>query len=569
MNQVEYDALIQDVTSTETGFLPGVSVTLQVTFGALKDLSTRWGQPAVTPVGGLLICPRWPSDVREKLIGRYVIPSWQRLDLQPQSPVYNSGLLFGDGTQIGVLEAPRAEGAIIVGIEHLTPELTERWIIHLRVWWHSRPAGTGRRPHLLHIAEDGSHPALCLQRSELLTVISLPPLNTRRQDIVYLVHAEAAACKGSLGDFESRAIDVLIEHEWPGDWFELRALVNQLYENSTPDAPCVFDGERVRRGLERMAGLFAPTLMAEPHTVWEILRSLAGQCDTLTQPLLGKPFFPDKSFDNSPLDCPNPQLRLSRLVSWGYMTFQDRDGAADTLEALIKLPLGNRGSPKDIKSLCDLFQNWRTLEQHVDERSKRGQQMRRRVADWCEKACCAASPGDPHWERCVVNLLLDLQRLFSLIIERLQALCEAAEPEMLAAQWRERLETTWPKYKHEQLLNRVLEDLGRTELSGTTIAQALLEPMQHQLTYYSPTSDRERHLRGWLEEEIQRRFPHPPLIGDDLVQLGVPPAHVEYWLRRCNRLHREQGKDRDDLLGLVASELRSAPRPKDSQLVPS
>jgi hypothetical protein len=103
MNRLEYDALVHEVASTTPKSFPGVSKTLEKAFRALDELSTRWRQPAaVSPAGGLLLCPRWPRDVRDRLLTHCDMVSWQRLELQPQSPVFNAGLLFGEAGQAGI-----------------------------------------------------------------------------------------------------------------------------------------------------------------------------------------------------------------------------------------------------------------------------------------------------------------------------------------------------------------------------------------------------------------------------------------------------------------------------------
>jgi hypothetical protein len=557
MTSVEYDALVQDVAARTTERFPGVSQSLRETLVALDGISQRWSQSTNEPrVGGLILRPQWPTDVQEQLLTACNVSDWQRLQLQPQSPIYNAGLLFGNAGFAAALEAAPTAGIVVLGLEYLGPELANRWLVHLRVWWHSRPSQTGRPPHLLHIAERKTHAADCLAESGLLTVVSFPPMASRPQDLPYLLHAEASTRGGGLADFKPQALEVLVQYAWPSDWDEIRALANYLYDHVDKNTPVGFSGDDVRRGLEQAASTFGFQAPNKPFVTWQDLREIGSVCDTLTQPLLGKPFFEVGTFNGAPLDGPVPQLALSRLVSWGYKVLHDRGGAADNIEALLKLPLANHGSPKEIKETRDLIHSWRTLEQHSVERDDRGMRMRRRVEEWCEKACGSRVPNDAHWERCITCLMFELKRALCLLTERLNALCKSPEPAILIAQWRDRLEMSWPKHKYDKLLDQVLQNLGRTELLANAIAKDLIEAMQHQLTFYSPSSDRDRLMRAWLEGEIQRRFPRPPLISDDLVRLGVSPEKMDYWLRRCNRLFSEEGKDRDELLDLVTKEVQ-------------
>jgi hypothetical protein len=610
MDQSAYDGILDrldDVTGGRRSYgLVGSSIVLEEFVAAIAALAVELHESPNSPPGSAGSSEKRPRGGRENaagakgssgprdsvrpgrrplgvIIGRPVADnsldasllelcgrdaSWAEVRLAPNADTYNSVQLFGLGTRSSPFESPTGPVVIVRGLEHLPEAGRRRFSRHLQAWCRDHPDAGLRPVHVVMLVGTGGGPS-SLVRSLVEEIggvleccsLEMPPLNTRPEDIPFLLHDLARGYGGHLRDFQRDGLGKLVAYRWPGDLAELKLVVRRLYGPDQTSGSRRFSPPQIQEAIDRgRTEAKLPAGTGDPRSLWGLIDQRCDECDKRCSALMATPFFASGTTATAPDPWSSdwPELVYVRLVSWAYMKFIEE--AEPNLGLALKFFSGLGQGPVEeaIRGFKKTLGRLRTFEQHrLEYDSESDQQTLLTAQTWFERACGSRLPSDQHFERCSLALLQEIDAVLRSIVAFLVALEHDEYRDTILGQWHAGRTRSWPKHAYAKLVTGVLADLGRADLRPDVVTDRLLPALQKQLEVLEDDADKARCLRVWLERRIAAEFPSPPLIdGEDLRALGyLPGRDLGVMKKHLNGLAAKGGVTREELLDIARREL--------------
>lgn len=192
---------------------------------------------------------------------------WVPLQLQHVPVDLMETEIFGDSESRGKFDLA-SEGTLFVSDLHLLPAVLQERLAEKLRRNSPRPRFVGATPLALESLSPGLQAVL---ESRLLVI---PPLRNRKEDLPALIEAFSHAAARELGVLEKKispaALQLLMQHSWPGHVRELRNFVERLYILASED---VIEAQDVYfaglQDLERRSGEGGMSSFREARALFE------------------------------------------------------------------------------------------------------------------------------------------------------------------------------------------------------------------------------------------------------------------------------------------------------------
>ena len=547
MEPNEFNDLVQQVVTQISSHpcgerLPGLSSGMQSLADELERIRVEIdSQPAAHRTGVLLAHPPAPDWMGREILRRCGLTDGSMLELRSLSPIYNSGMLFGQISEPGCLESGRVGVLAIAGLSALADREADRLRAQLHAWWGWRPSAVPQPYHLIVTAEDAT--AASTVAMELgLRVVRFPRLAERMDDFPHILHALSRWFGGTLSDFGPDSFMLLSSRSWPGDLAELHWILQCLYRNPVGSREAEFSRQEVQEALQK-------PFIREPHpdmpALWHQVQKSCRACDDLTMTLMEVPFFVPEANESDPFDDPAPRGQFFRLVSWASQRFHE--AAGNKLNFLFRAR--SASSPTDIadaKRLKRLFDQFRNYQQHFFHVGNVGPSD---VLQWLQTICGSERVHPWHNEQCVARLLRDILQMIEIVQRLLRAIIADPGRAELIEQWQEDLNLTWSPERLRIFVQDRLKKVG-WRVNARKIADRWLADVQKRLRELRTSSEAEREvlLTEWLDPKLQADPDSLPWVrGGDLEDLGVLPARRGSLLQELQQLQLQGNLQWDDV----------------------
>lgn len=502
MNQLELDAFLEDVHDKSGwlhhGAFAGYSPAILAFVEELDRLAAAISEPESSKVvlfNRSSECPRVDNAVVRQL----GFPAEVAIQLHKGCNEYNHDVLFGNGSKPGIFERG-ASSVVLNGIHHLCKSGLSRLVRHHAAW-------LAKFPHkVLLIGRDlASIPGLSEEIGQFASDLRYPEVSARVDDLVYELHLAAKSCNGGLETFSLEAVQCLLQHAWPGNIGEMDSFFRRVFREISFGAEPT--DEVVRQCLEHRpkhrSHSFADT---DPQQRWRDLVISREQIDQTTTSLIGSPFFAQRAETSAqrPLGSGCSQLDFLRLVSWGYMILVECGGpnisSFERIADLLQVRTDRVTTAKESIGRLRTF-----LQHSLQYESKSDQQTIEMAGRWFDSVVGRVSPKSHDYEICIATMLAELSSAFDDIRLFLDRLNDDEYKETIIRQWKDRIETAWPKHEHDKIIATAVTDL-ECNLDPLAISKKLLPKMQERLKVISRDCDVRAAMIGFTKELIARTF---------------------------------------------------------------